>query len=62
MNPVKTLHTFDGPKYSVAFDTETEAIKHSDKYPLFLFRRIGNVYEANHSDYLNWLNQKEQLK
>lgn len=59
MKPMSTLtHVFDGPKYIVSYDTVKEAIKDSHKYPKFLFKRIKNTYEANHSEYILWLNNK----
>lgn len=55
-------HVFDTPKYRVVYDSELEAITNADKYPSFLFKRIGNTYEANHADYIYWLNLQEQEK
>lgn len=61
MKPMLTVqHTFDGPKYIVSYDSEQEAIKHADKYPVFLFKRKQNTYVANHSEYILWLETKEK--
>lgn len=55
-------HVFDTPKYRVVYDSEQEAITNADKYPSFLFKRMGNTYEADHADYIYWLNSNEANK
>ncbi len=61
MRPIKMVtHVFDTPMYRVSYDSELEAINNSSKYPPFLFKRKGNTYEANHSDYVHWLNLQEK--
>ena len=63
MKPMSTLtHVFDGPKYIVSYDTVKEAIKEAYKYPKFLFKRKGNTYVANHSEYILWLNNNLKEK